>query len=240
MVETVSMRQAPAATNFVQTVLHKRPKVAVFDCDGTLWSGDAGADFFYYEIERGLVSEKTAHWALARYDEYKAGKVGEVEMCGEMVQIHDGIPEEDIRGMVREFVATTIAPRIFGVMQELTHCLAESGCELWAVSSTNNWVVEEGVRRFGIPTERVLAAQVEIENGKATNRLIQVPSGDLKAVAIREHIKRKADAVFGNSVHDAAMLEIAKIPYVINPNPDLEVMAEEKGWMIFRPDIPNS
>ncbi len=232
------MRQAPAATTFVQSVLHKRPRIAVFDCDGTLWAGDAGADFFNYEIERGLIPEKTAKWALDRYDQYRAGKVGEVEMCGEMVQIHDGIPEQDIRTIVREFVASTIAPRIFGVMQELTYCLAESGCELWAVSSTNNWVVEEGVRRFGIPAERVLAAQVEVVDEKATNRLVQVPSGEFKAVAIRDHIRRPADAVFGNSVHDAAMLEIAKTPYVINPNPDLESLARDKGWFIFQPDPP--
>lgn len=230
------MRQAPAATKFVQSVLHKRPKIAVFDCDGTLWSGDAGADFFYYEIERGLIPEKTAKWALARYEEYKAGEVGEVEMCGEMVQIHDGVPEEAIRTMVREFVASTLAQRVFGIMQELTYCLAESGCELWAVSSTNNWVIEEGARRFGIPAERVLAAEVEIVDGKATNRLIQVPSGDLKATAIRQHIRRTVDAVFGNSIHDAAMLEIAKTPYVINPNPDLAVMADEKGWPVFHPE----
>ena len=231
------MRQAPAASNFVQFVLHKRPKIAVFDCDGTLWSGDSGADFYYYEIERGLIPEKVARWALARYDEYKAGKVDELTICGEMVQIHEGVPEPDIRALAREFVASTIANRIFGVMQELTHCLSESGCELWAVSSTNNWVVEEGVRRFGIPAERVLAAEVEIENGKATNRLIQVPTGELKATAIRDHIRHQADAVFGNSVHDAAMLEIAKTPYVVNPNPDLEDMALEKSWKIFKPDL---
>jgi phosphoserine phosphatase len=120
-------------------------------------------------------------------------------------------------------------------MQELTHCLAESGCEVWAVSSTNSWVVEEGVRRFGIPTERVVAAQVEIRHGKATNKLIQVPTDELKVTAIQKHIPKMVDAIFGNSIHDLHMLELARMPYVINPNPDLEAVAREKGWPIHKP-----
>jgi phosphoserine phosphatase len=230
-------RSAPAhtSTGFVQKVLHKKPRIAVFDCDGTLWSGDAGADFFYYEIERGLLPEKVKAWALRRYDDYKAGKVDEVTMCGEMVTIHEGISDAEIRAIAREFFASTIAQRIFGEMQELTHCLAESGCEVWAVSSTNDWVIEEGVRRFGIPADRVLAAKVEIKNGKATGHLIQVPTDELKVTAIQKHIHKPVDAVFGNSIHDRHMLEIARMPYVINPSPELEAAANEKGWPIHRP-----
>jgi phosphoserine phosphatase len=230
-------RQAPAPTSsgFVQTVLHRKPRNAVFDCDGTLWSGDAGADFFYYSVERGLIPGNVKNWALRRYDDYKAGKVDEVTMCGEMVTIHEGIPEIDIRALAREFFASTIAQRIYGEMQELTHCLAESGCELWAVSSTNNWIVEEGVRRFGIPAERVLAAAVEIKDGKATATLIRVPTDELKVTAIQKHIHRTVDAVFGNSIHDFHMLELGRMPYVINPSPELEAAANEKGWPIHRP-----
>ncbi len=230
-------RTAPttASTGFVQKVLHKKPHVAVFDCDGTLWSGDAGADFFYYEIERGLLPDKVKNWAISRYEDYKAGKVDELTMCGEMVTIHEGIADADIRALTREFFASTIAQRIFGEMQELTHCLAESGCEVWAVSSTNNWVIEEGVRRFGISPDRVIAAQVEIKDGKATGNLIQVPTDDLKVTAIKKRIPKIVDAVFGNSIHDLHMLELARMPYVINPNPDLEVVANEKGWPIHKP-----
>ena len=92
------MRPAPSSvsTGFVQKVLHKKPRIAVFDCDGTLWSGDAGADFFYYEIERGLIPEKVKNWALERYKGYKAGTVDEITMCGEMVTIHDGVAETAI------------------------------------------------------------------------------------------------------------------------------------------------
>ena len=231
------MRQAPSpvSTGFVQKVLHKKPHIAVFDCDGTLWSGDAGADFFYYEIERGLIPDKVKTGILARYAEYKAGNVDELTMCGEMVTIHDGVLEADIRNMAREFFASTVAQRVFGEMQELTHCLAESGCEVWAVSSTNKWVVEEGVRRFGIPAERVLAASVEIKDGRATGNLIQVPTDALKVTAIKKHIHKTVDAIFGNSIHDLHMLEIARMPYAINPSPDLEAAAKERGWPIHMP-----
>ena len=69
-------------------------------------------------------------------------------------------------------------------MQELTHSLAAIGCKLWAVSSTNNWVVTEGARRFGIPEENVIAACVHIENDFATDRLVRVPAVARRAFAI--------------------------------------------------------
>ena len=42
-------------------------------------------------------------------------------------------------------------------MAALVAALDRAGVELWAVSSTNKWVVVEGVRQFGIPESRVLA-----------------------------------------------------------------------------------
>ena len=43
------------------------------------------------------------------------------------------------------------------------------------------------------------------------------------------------DAVFGNSIHDQAMLEIAKHPFCINPNPDLEQVAIARAWPVYWP-----
>ena len=44
------------ASEFKQSVLQLQPRLAVFDCDGTLWSGDAGFGFFDWELKRGLVA----------------------------------------------------------------------------------------------------------------------------------------------------------------------------------------
>jgi phosphoserine phosphatase len=229
------LKLSSSAQAFLDSVLSLHPSVAVFDCDGTLWSGDSGADFFYWEVKRGLLPPKIAEWALARYDDYKRGNVGEELMCGEMVTIHHQIPERLLETAAADFFAEIVEPRIFPEMLQLTRELRDLGCDLWAVSSTNSWVVREGAARFGIRPENVLAACVHVEEGLATDRLHRVPSGPAKATALNEVLGKKVDACFGNSIHDLAMLEIARRPFVINPNPDLEEIAVARDWQIYWP-----
>jgi phosphoserine phosphatase len=229
---------SPKAAAFVDSVLALEPQVIAFDCDGTLWAGDAGADFMYWEIEQKLLPEATSRWLLDRYKEYLAGKVSEEDMCGEMVQVHRGIPVTKIVSAAKRFFEDVVERRIFPEMLELAHRLIAAGREVWAVSSTNDWVIIEGVKRFGIPAERVLAAAVKSVNGVATDELIQIPSDEGKRTALRKVLTRKLNASFGNSIHDLAMLELAEHPYAINPNPDLATIADQRKWTIYQPEIP--
>jgi phosphoserine phosphatase len=224
-----------AGQRFAESVLTLRPRVAVFDCDGTLWSGDCGADFFYWEIDRGMLPAKTASWAKARYDDYKAGSVDEDTMCGEMVTINAGISMQALEEAAEEFFPAVVEQRIFPEMLRLARELAATGCEVWAVSSTNDWVIREGVKRFGIRGSRVLAASAQVENGVLTDRLIRVPSGPAKATAIQDVVRKPVDICFGNSIFDADMLEIARHGFAVNPNPDLEKIATEKNWRVYWP-----
>jgi phosphoserine phosphatase len=183
-----------SAVEFIQQVLAERPAIAVFDCDGTLWSGDSGSEFFYWEMEHGFIAPELIDPIKHRYNEYLAGRVDELSICGEMIQINHGVDHQRLCSAAREFFAERIAPRIFPEMLELTRRLASQGCELWAVSSTNNWVVEAGAEVFGIPQERVLAATLAVENGLITQRLLRVPTDELKQEAIEQVIARPVDA----------------------------------------------
>jgi phosphoserine phosphatase len=222
--------------SLIESVLRLSPRLAVFDCDGTLWSGDAGEGFFSWELKRGVVSEEMAAWMKARYADYKAGKVYEDDMCGEMVTMHRGMAEADVLKLAREYFAENFVGRIFGEMKRLIAELLASGCEVWAVSSTNEWVIREAMAHVGIDPGKILAAAVEIENGVVTDRLVRVPSGIGKPKAILEVIGRPPDAGFGNSRWDVEMLAISRYAIAVNPNPDLEQIARDRDWTIYWPE----
>lgn len=215
--------------------MHLRPTLAVFDCDGTLWSGDAGEGFFDWELKRGVVSDETARWMRGRYADYKAGKVSEDDMCGEMVTMHKGLLEDEVLQLADTFFREQFVSRIFPEMRRLVGELQDLGCDVWAVSSTNEWVIRVAMRHFAIPENKVLAASVEIANGIITDRLVRVPSGIGKPRAILDVIGRPPDAAFGNSRWDVEMLRSARYPVAVNPNPDLEQLAREREWPVYWP-----
>jgi phosphoserine phosphatase len=229
------LNSATRTTDFMEGVLQLNPRLAVFDCDGTLWAGDAGFGFFDWELIRGLVPNDVVRWARARYQDYLAGTVSEDDMCAEMVTINRGLLVADVMRAAGEFFEAKMVSGFFPEMKDLVLRLHKAGSEVWAVSSTSEWVIQAGMKHFGIPANRILATAVAVKDGKVTDQVIRVPSGKGKPQAIREVIRQIPDAVFGNSIWDADMLEIARHPFVINPTPELLTIAGERKWPVYHP-----
>lgn len=223
------------AEEFERLVFECKPKVAVFDCDGTLWGGDAGYGFMAWSLEQGLVSRSTNDWIDSRYRAYRSGDVSEAAMCGEMVQMYAGLRESELEAAAARYVEDLVRKRVFAEMAALVTKIQLAEIEIWAVSSTNRWVIVEGLRDFGIPKERILAADVHVKEGIITSEIIDVPTDEAKAAALKRVGLPAPDAVFGNSIHDLAMLEIARCAFPVNPSPALKEAAAKKGWGYFRP-----
>jgi len=224
-----------SAEEFERLVFESKPKAAVFDCDGTLWSGDAGYGFMAWSLEQGLVSRSTNDWIDSRYRAYRNGEVSEVAMCGEMVQLYAGLREGELEAAAARYVDEFVRLRVFAEMAAVVKKLRQIGVEIWAVSSTNRWVIAEGLRDFDIPRERILAAEVRVKDGIITSEIVDVPTDEAKAAALKRVGIPAPDAVFGNSIHDLAMLEIAQRPFPVNPSPALLEAAAQRGWGYFRP-----
>jgi phosphoserine phosphatase len=198
-----------------------------------------------WTIEQGLLSPEAIAWLGERYQGYLAGQVSELSICGEMVQVYRGLSVETLRTAAASFFRDYVEPNLFPELAVLISELQQNGCDIWAVSSTNNWVIEEGVRRFNIPANRVLSARVEIENGIITDKLIHVPTDEDKVEALRRVGitvgGNPPNAVFGNSIHDAAMLSIARAQngatgaFPVNPSSDLLTRSAAEGWPVYYP-----
>lgn len=235
-----SIAASLSTSEFQAAVLTLEPKIAVFDCDGTLWSGDAGSTFMHWTVATGLLSREATDWLDARYRGYNRGEVSELAICGEMVQVYQGLREEEMRSAAAKFFAEKIERNIFPEMLALVTELQRRGCDIWAVSSTNDWVIEEGVRRFNIPANRVLSARVAIENGLVTDRILDVPTDEGKVKALTVAGITNPDTVFGNSVHDAAMLSIARRAFPVNPSVGLLERASAEQWPVYFPGSVSS
>jgi phosphoserine phosphatase len=240
--ETVSRIDTPAQSAIIistaefHAAVHAiAPRVAVFDCDGTLWSGDAGTGFMRWTIEQGLLSSDAVAWLDQRYRGYLSGQVSELAICGEMVQVYRGLPESDMRAAAADFFATQVERNIFPEMLALIRQLQTANTEIWAVSSTCDWVIDEGVRRFDIPPARVLSARVAIANGLVTDTLLDVPTDEGKVTTLARAGITAPDAVFGNSIHDAAMLAIARRAFPVNPNAALLQRSAHEHWPVYYP-----
>ena len=100
----------PAETEaFLDSILRLELRVAAFDCDGTLWSGDSGERFFDWELSEGDVFPDSISRGILsrtlreRYAAYKRGEVDETTMCGEMVTMHRGVSELKLMDAARRF-----------------------------------------------------------------------------------------------------------------------------------------
>ena len=233
--ETSSQAASLSTEQFLDAVRAGKPRTAVFDFDGTLWPGDAGSGFMNWTIETGLLSPAAAEHILNRHAGYHRGDVDENSICGEMTQIYRGLSETAVRESAAAYFRQHVQPHFFAEMVALVHELQAAGVEVWAVSSTNNWMIEEGVREMRIPPDRVLAAAVAVEDGVVTEILLDVPSDEGKAEALRRVGLSHPDAVFGNSVHDLAMLRMARMPFPINPTPELQEESARRGWPVYYP-----
>jgi phosphoserine phosphatase len=236
-VSTAAKPQTLTTADFHAAVHALAPTVAVFDCDGTLWSGDAGTGFMRWTVDGGLLSREAIDWLDDRYRAYLRGEVSELAICGQMVQIYHGLRESEMRAAAAEFFRTHIEKNIFPEMHTLVRQLQSRGCEIWAVSSTCNWVIEEGMSRFDIPSERILAARVAVDSeaGLVTPTLIDVPTDEAKVASLARVGITRPDAAFGNSIHDAAMLAIARRAFPIDPTPELLAHSAREGWPVYFP-----
>jgi phosphoserine phosphatase len=209
---------------------------AVFDADDTLWNGDLGEALQEALVRDGRLDQAVddRYRELLRADRRTAYAYATTALAG--------LTETFLRERTAALWAESWAQRVFPEMRGLLAALAARGVTAWVASATNRWAIEVAASALGIPTERVIAMEVEADGGVLTDRLLlPAVSGAGKAEAIERRLPRVPALVAGDSVNDLAMLRLAtKVALVVNAKPgedpltgvDLLGEAALCGWWV--------
>jgi phosphoserine phosphatase len=213
--------------------------VAVFDADGTLWSGDASEDFLAYVDKHDLFRPAeeigpifSHHSTLYEHDQHQA-HVFAVQVC-------EGQRESQVVDWANACFEDHAAKRVFPEMSALIRALHALHWRVYIVTASPVWVVRPGARLLGVPDECVLAVDVEKSEGILTNRIREPMSmGEGKVACIRQSIGREPLLAVGNSWDDVPMMTHATgLAIVVNPSEtdgdrsSLRQLALDRGWAV--------
>jgi phosphoserine phosphatase len=218
--------------------LRGAPGLAAFDADGTLWDGDLGEAVLLDLIAaRRLRDPPPDPWAnyLALFER------GPAEAFAYAGRLMAGLSEGEVRDTSARVFAAEFAARVFPETRWLLETLVARGWDVYIVSASNRWSIEVAAEALGLRRDRVVALDLETEDGTLTDRVcLPVPTLEGKPTLLRMRTGRNPDLAFGNSALDIPLLLSAAVPVAVGllsggPNPFL-VQAAQRGWA--RLEIP--
>ncbi len=128
--------------------------------------------------------------------------------------------------------------RVFNEMINLLQVLDAYGFETWIVSSSNAYIVKALARRCGLPEERVLGIELQLQSGRYTDTPLDPPPiGEGKRELFLDTIGRSPVLAIGDSMNDYELLENCEGLCVVINNGDEEFVAkaQENGWFVQEP-----
>jgi phosphoserine phosphatase len=214
-------------------------KVAVFDCDGTLFGqvphylADEAlyryADLNYRGREDAFSIEKMAILERMAADGDNVGK----PYVEDRARFLAGMTPRQVADLGWDCFDESYRGKFYPEMKQLVANLREYGFEVWILTASPEFLYQRFMaEELGIPEVNVIGVKSVVENGVLTDRIIlPVPQDDGKAATIPTFIKTRPLIVGGNSRGDRDMLDLsAGLKIVVNPD-DVTVRPAQDGPM---------
>jgi len=216
-------------------------RLALFDLDNTLLSGDSDYEWGQFLVDRGVL-EREQYEAQNRvyYEQYVAGTLDIHEYLGFALRpLAEHAPEELARWH-GEFMRLRILPMIAPAARALVrrHLAAGELCAI--ITATNSFVTAPIAREFGI--EHLLATEPERRDGRFTGRVAGTPCfREGKVRRLDEWLAglgRRLDAFeestfYSDSHNDLALLERVTRPIAVDPDEALAAEAGRRRWAVI-------
>lgn len=209
------------------TVPMETRKVAVFDCDGTLF-GQAPyylADEALYDYAKRNYEGKTDSLSVAKMkvvDQLLHGDNVGVDFVQNRVRFLSGLSADDIQKIGNDMFHEKYQNKMYPEMKALIRNLENYGFEVWILSASPELLYQRFcAEQLGLPEDRILGVKSRVgENNIVTDELVYPVSQDEgKADVVRTFIKADPLFVGGNSRGDLEMMNTSVgLKIMINPD----------------------
>jgi len=213
-------------------------RLALFDLDNTLLSGDSDYEWGQFLVERGVV-ERAAYEAQNRafYEQYKTGTLDIHEFLGFALRPLAEHSPEELGRWHADYLRTRIVPMITPAARALVRRHAQAGELCAIITSTNSFVTTPIAREFGV--EHLIATEPERRDGRFTGRVEGTPCfRDGKLVRLEQWLAARgrrlpdfaASTCYSDSHNDLPLLERVTRPVAVDPDERLAREARRRGW----------
>lgn len=216
-------------------------KLALFDLDNTLLSGDSDYEWGQFLVDQGVL-ERAEYEAQNRefYEQYAAGTLDIHEFLGFALRPLAEHSSADLARWHADFMRLRIRPMIGDKARALVRRHAADGELCAVVTATNSFVTGPIAREFGI--EHLIATEPEAVDGRFTGRVAGQPCfREGKIARVEQWLARRGlrwsdlaqSAFYSDSHNDLPLLERVTHPVAVDPDEKLEAEARRRAWPIM-------
>lgn len=215
--------------------------VCFFDLDHTILNGISSSLWCQYMVKQGMIKDPEAFLKREKElnDIYAQGNLRLQDYMDFATEPVLSIPAATLNGMIDEFVAKEVMPRIYPQALQLFAELKAQGKTIGLISSSPDMVVNAVGRALGLAPENVIAVHLEQSNGYYQPKILGVPSyqeGKVTNVGYWYEAHPDYDPEFEfytDSINDLPLCMAAAKAYAVNPCPKLQAQAEQHNWPIL-------
>ena len=219
------------------------PRLALFDLDNTLLTGDTDVLWCEFLLERGVLD---ASFAAANADmdrRYRAGDATSQEFCALYVSTLTGMSKPQGELLRGEFFRDWIQPRIPADARALVDRHRDDGDILIMTTATNRFITDLTAHAFGI--EHLIATDVEEINGVFTGKTLGVLNmREGKVTRLTQWLQNREwphsliehASFYSDSINDLPLLSEVANPVAVDPDARLAKEVEARSWQTIKFD----
>ena len=216
-------------------------RLALFDLDNTLLTGDSDYEWGQFLVDHGVLERETYEAQNnAYYGQYVAGTLDIHEYLGFALRPLAEHAPEDLARWHGEFMRQRIAPMITPAARALVRKHLDEGDLCAIITATNSFVASPIAREFGV--RHLIATEPESREGRFTGRVAGTPcfrEGKVRRLeewlaGMGRRLQDFGDSTcYSDSHNDLPLLERVQRPVAVNPDEQLAAQAARRRWPVI-------